>query len=206
MLAGLYAHARLNSGRVWLMFWCATYYISNMAARYLGVRHINNHFLTYIFICVQGPAILWAISHFQAKPVARLTLRLVIPPFLLAWLILTVLVEDTSNFSPIAEPIYSMLALGAALYTLVTRSAQESEPLMKQDWFWICAGLSLHFAALTVMTPFAAAYVKNNPDMVIQALEVRAGINVLAFSIMTLGMLCPRQARPGLSFSPRSSV
>ena len=39
---------------------------------------------------------------------------------------------------------FPIVALGAALYTLLTRSAQETEPLLRQDWFWICAGLVLH--------------------------------------------------------------
>lgn len=206
VLAGAYARGRLDSARVWIMLWSSISFMTNIAAGYLAMHRINNHFLSYAEICVQGPVILWALSLWQTKPVARLTFRLIIPPFLIAWVLLTLLVEDTTNFSSIAEPVYSMLALGAALYTVLSRGTQESEPLLQQDWFWICTGLAVHFVGWIVITPLGAAYVRTDPAMFIRASMVQFGINAGSFIVIAIGMLCPRQVQSGPSFSPRSSA
>lgn len=206
VLTGLYARTRLDPARMWIMFWSATYFVMNLAGGYLAMHRINNHFLSYAEISLQGPVALWALSLWQTKPVARLTLRLIIPPFLIAWVLLTLFVEDTTNFSPIAEPVYCMLALGAALYTLLSRSAQESEPLLQQAWFWICTGMAVHFVGLIVITPLGAAYMRSDPAMLIRAEVVHFGINAASFVIIAIGMLCPRQVQSGPSFSPRSSA
>ena len=198
---------RTTGGRRWVVIWCGLYVVQNAIAIPLALARHNNHWTTYAFVPLQGAAILWALSLWQTRQMARLTIRATIPGFLAAWLLLVLLVEDTSNFSSIAEPVYSLLSLSAALYTLVSRSADATESLLGEDWFWICAGLSLHFGALVFLTPLGAALVRTNPDMILRALYVRAMVNVLAFVLITYGLLCPRPLqRSGRSFSPASSV
>lgn len=206
LAGGLAARKHADSARVWIMFWGAFYFIGDMSARYLGIHHQNNHFLSYFGTPIQGAAILWALSLWQRQPVARLTMRLAIPVFWIAWVLLVVLVEDVDSFSTVAEPVYSLLGVGAATFTLLTRSNHESEPLLRQDWFWICSGLTIHFGVLAALTPLAAAYVYKDPGLVIQAYVIRAWINIFSFILITIGMACPRPTQPGLFFSPRSSV
>lgn len=199
LAAGLLAHRRLTSPRVWIMFWCAIYLIQAWAARYLGARHLNNHFLTYVVLPVQGAIIFWALSHWQKHPVARLTLRLLIPPFVIAFVLITLSLEELLSFSSVAEPLYSILALGAAVTTLLTRSYDTDESLMRQDWFWICIGLILHFGALAVLTPLARNYLQTDMQLVMRAYQVRAYINTLAFVIIAFGIYSPSGIRPGHS-------
>ena len=200
LVAGVAAHRRLTSARVWIMFWCAVYLIMNLAGRYLGARGLNNHFLSYVALPVQCLGVMWALSLWQVRPTARLTLRLAVPAFLLAFIALTLLLEDPRNFSTIAEPVYSIVALGAAIATLLTRSPDETGPLLHQDWFWICCGLILHFGALAVLTPFAAHYLVTDPQLMNSAYVIRGYINTAAFVIIAIGISCPSPVRPGPFF------
>lgn len=199
LAAGLLAWRRLDSARVWIMFWCAFYLVVNVGARYVGSRGLNNHFMTYLALPIQGTIVLWALSLWQTRPMARLTLRLLIPAFVIAVVVITLTRENTLNFSRIAEPVYSILALGAAITTLLMRSNEEEAPLLRQDWLWICLGLILHFGALAVLTPLAHAYIDTNRDLVMKAYIVRAWINTTAFAMIAVGVFSPRSVRPGLS-------
>jgi hypothetical protein len=188
------------------VIWCGLYVLQNAISVPLALAHHNNHWTSYVFVPLQGAAILWALSLWQTRQMARLTIRAAIPGFLAAWLLL-LFVEDIHNFSAIAEPVYSLLSLSAALYTLVVRSADAIDSLLREDWFWICAGLSLHFGALIFLTPLGAALVRTNPEIIVRAYYVRALLNVLAYVLITYGFLCPRPLpRSGRSFSPASSV
>ena len=206
-LAGAAARRTFLRGpRAWIFAWCGLLVTANAIGVTLAVQHINNHWVVYVFVPLQGAVILWALSLWQTRQMARLTIRTAIPPFIVAWAVL-LLWEDMSNFSAVAEPVYSLLALGAALYTLLTRSSEATEPLVQQDWFWICAGLALHFGALATLTPLSAALVKTHPEVVTRAYDLRAVVNVLAFVAITIGILCPLPPpHSGASSSPASSV
>jgi hypothetical protein len=198
--------ARLSGGARWVAIWCGTYAAENAIALPMALAHHNNHILNYIFVPIQGAAILWALSLWQTQQMARLTMRAAIPGFLVAWTLL-LFVENLHGFSAIAEPVYSILALGAALYTLVVRSSDATSSLLRQDWFWVCAGLALHFGALVFLTPLGAALVNTNPEIVVRAYYVRSFVNILAFTLMTIGLLCPRPLpHSGPFFSPASSA
>jgi hypothetical protein len=192
VLAAMTRHRRITGARLVIVEWCLLLLFMDLIGGYFGrIRHMNNHFLTYIFTPLQGITIMWALSLWQVKPVARMTIRLAIPPFLAAWVLLSLFVEETDNFSPIGEPVYSLLALGAAVFTLLSRSGGETEPLPQQDWFWICIGLILYFGLLVVLTPLGAAFSTSNPMLVYHAYIVRAWVNIAAFTMISIGMLCP---------------
>jgi hypothetical protein len=206
LLAAVVRPSRTRGARIWVATWSALYVLENAIAIPLALNGHNNHLLTYIFVPLQGAAILWAFSLWQTQQMPRLTMRAAIPGFLLAWLLL-LSIEDLSSFSAVAEPVYSLLALAAALYTLVTRGAASSLPLLRQDWFWVCGGLALHFGALALLTPLGAALVRSNPDVVVRAYTMRAWINMLAYACVTIGLLCPPpSALSGRSFSPALSA
>ncbi len=195
LVAGLPARRWSISPRGLVILWSTLYFIGDATAFTLARRHTNNHFLTYIFMPVQGAVTFWALSLWQRREVHRIAIRLAIPIFWLAWVVLVLTVENTQNFSAVAEPMYSLLGLTVTIVTLLSRSLVESEPLMRRDWFWVCLGLALHFGFEAALTPFAAAYVRTNPAMVVHALGLRAMITLLAFSMIALGVLCPDSSR-----------
>lgn len=198
-LAGVLRHRETTSPRVWIMLWCILYLLANAVAEILVRHQLYNHPVTYFEVPAQGAVILWGLSLWQLTPTSRMTMRFLIPLLLVCWIPLVVLFEDIHAPSSVAEPVYCILALGAAAYTLVTRSLDETEPLLRQDWFWICVGMSIHFAAIAVLTPIARRYMETNVLLVTRAYQVRAVVNVLGFILITVGMLCPRPARSGLS-------
>lgn len=207
LAAAAVRHKQLTRPRAFVLAWVALYVVSNIVAVSFARRGLNNHWVTTVFTPFEGAAILWALSLWQHRPVPRLTMRLAIPFFVVAWALFTLTIEDIRNFSLAAEPLYSLLALGAALFTLVTRGADTSEPLTRQDWFWICGGLALHFGGLAVVLPLSAGLVHTNPEVVVRAYTVRAVVNVFAFICIAIGFLCPKPAAPsGSSFSPASSA
>jgi phospho-N-acetylmuramoyl-pentapeptide-transferase len=121
ILAGLAKPARLRGARGFIAAWCAVLLAHNAAAFILGRQQINTHFLTFIATPIEGVLILWGLSLWQVRPMARLTLRIMILPFIVAWGILSLTMENVRSFSAVAEPVYCLLALGAALYTVVVR-------------------------------------------------------------------------------------
>jgi len=199
--------AEMTPARFWVFIWLVLWAIMNAAGYVVARLHYNNHFLSYIFTPFQGAAILWALSLYQVRPVARVAIRITIPIFVIAWALALLFIENSRNFSTIAEPVYSILALGTALYTLVTRSSDATEPVTRQDWFWICGGLALYFAALTVLLPLAAATVYSRPDITTRAYVVDTIVNILACLCLANGFLCSARSTPsGSFFSPASSV
>jgi hypothetical protein len=193
ILAGALKPARLRGARGFVTAWCGVILAHNAAAFILGRQGINTHFLTFIATPIEGALILWGLSLWQVRPIARLTMRIMILPFIVAWGILSLALENVRSFSAVAEPVYCLLALGAALYTVVVRSQDTQEPLTRQDWFWICCALSVLFGMTATLTPLAAAMVRDHPAIVVRAYIVKGYLTVLVFLAITVGMLCPIQ-------------
>ena len=192
---------QLTPAQFWVFIWLFLLAIMNIIGYVVGRLHYNNHFLTYVFTPFQDAAILWALSLYQLQPVVRAAIRIAIPVFVVAWALALPLIENVNNFSLFAEPVYSILALGAAVYTLASRSSEATEPVQQQDWFWICAGLALYFAALTVMLPLSATFVYSRPDIVIRAYNVNSVVSIVAFACIANGFLCTAKSIPSGSFS-----
>jgi len=196
VLAGLARPSRVTPPRLFIILWCVVGLAGNLVARWLGTQGINTHFLTYAITPVRGALMLWALSLWQTRPTAKLTIRIMIPAFVIAWAVLTLTVEDITNFSAVAEPVYCLLAIGACVSTLIVRAQETTEPLLRQDWFWICAGFIIVLGMTAFLTPMAAALVREHPDVVIRAYMVRGYLNVIAFLVITMGMLCPPHPTP----------
>jgi hypothetical protein len=197
-LAGCVTPSRQDPPRIWIMFWAILYFMANIAAQYLGRHQLYNHFISSIILPVQAWQILWALSLWQRSATARLTMRLCIPPLVVAIIVLTLTVEDYHTYSTVAEPVYSMVALGCAVFTILSLSAHEEESLLHRAWFWVCAGLILHFGVLAIWTPLAKALL-NDLATFRQAAIIRTWINVIALLLITIGILCPRTASSGRS-------
>ena len=202
-LAGLSSRAR-QGPRIWIVLFSLLLTLNTALEYSLGRQSINNHFLTYLWKPVQGAVLLWALSLWQTRPEARLTIRIMIPLFVTAWFALSAF-ENRNNFSTMAYPVYALLVLATLAYTLITRSGDATEPITRQDWFWVCIGLALSFGSSGAYQPLAAAFVRTRPDLIIRAQNVRAIINLFAFAGITYGLLCPTQpASSGISSSPPS--
>ena len=204
LLAAGLVRRGLKGPRGWVAAWCGVLVVGDMVQLALGLRDVNNHWVPYVTIPVAGVIILLALAKWQERQIPRLTFQVAVPLFLVTWGLLALFVENPGTFSTAADPVYSLLGLGAAVYTLVSRSADEPEPLARQDWFWICGGLALYFGTASTLGPVAAFLLNEHPVLVIRAYEAKSATDVLAFLAIAKGITCqpsPPQAS-GASSSP----
>jgi hypothetical protein len=160
------------------------------AALWMGRRDQHNLLLSTLQTPLSTALVLWALSCWQLAELQRLTLRLAIIPFLAAWGVLTFALEDTSSFSRVAEPLASLVGLGAAAFTLVARSHSTGGSLLRQDWFWVSGGMAMYFGTATALAPLSALLVGEAPQLVIRAYEVKSLLDVFAFLAIARGVTC----------------
>jgi hypothetical protein len=98
-------------------------------------------------------------------------------------------------FDQVLAPFHALVLLAASLYTLLARALRSTGTIAGEHWFWIALGLSLYFAASVAIGPFAVALLASNVDWVRQAYIARAWISVLAFVLITTGIVCPHFRR-----------
>jgi hypothetical protein len=98
-------------------------------------------------------------------------------------------------FEQVVSPIHALVLLAASLHTLVHRAVGAEGAIAREHWFWMGLGLSLYFAASVAIGPFAQALLASNIAWVRQAYIARAWTSVLAFVLITTGVLCPHFRR-----------
>ncbi len=181
----------IRGARSWVLGWCLFLLAGDLAGR-LPARHgASNLWLAYIIVPIGGVLALWALSFWQQREVAQLTFRIATVPFVLVWIVLTVGFESTSRFSLAAGPTAKLLSLGAAVYTLLTRSLRGRADLLRTDWFWVSAGMALYFGAASSLGPLSALLVDSDVPLLVRVYEVKAVIDILAFLLIARGVTCP---------------
>lgn len=160
-------------------------------ARYVGHATGNNHWVNILSGGVMGTLLLVAVGEWQVSYLERLTVRISIIPFLLAYAALVLWVDDITGFSEYAYPFYMLVILGAAAWTLLRRAFQQTAtPILRTDWFWVLGGLVLNGATTAISTPIAAVLMsQRRVDLFYRVWELRAGFDVLSVLIVTLGVL-----------------
>jgi len=157
----------------------------------MGQRGQHNLVLANMGTPVSTALALWTLSFWQPAELPRLTLRLAIVPFLIVWGLLTFVLEGPSSFSSVADPVASLVGLGAAAFTLVARSRSTEGPLHLRDWFWVIGGMVLFFGTATMLQPLSALLIGDAPQLVVRAYEVKSVLDVVAFLAIARGVTCP---------------
>jgi len=179
--------------RAWVLAWCAVLVAVDAASLWLASQDVRNLWLFNSLTPASVAVVLWALSLWQTGDLTRLTMRIAILPFLLLWTVLTLAFEDTSAFSRAADPMASIVGLGAAAFTLLARSRSASGALLRHDWFWVSAGMALYFGTSSALSPLSALLVREAPQLVIRAYEVKSLLDVLAFLLIARGVTCPAE-------------
>jgi hypothetical protein len=183
-----------RGARAWVAAWVAYLLAIDLLAASFAIRRVPNLWINYVLMPVSVGLALWALSLWQANEVWRLTFRIAIVPLLLAWGILTLALEDTSTFSRAAEPMVKLVTLGAAAFTLLSGSLAQRGDLLRQDWFWISAGMVLYFGSGATLGPVSALLKVSPPQLLTFVYVVWTSISSLSFLLIAKGMACP-QAR-----------
>lgn len=153
-------------------------------ASYWGARVGNNLWLEYFESPLNALLVLWSFVYWQQSDVVRLSLRIAAVLYALACLILLLTVERPTQFGTYSYPIQSLLILGAATYTLVTKARATSEPLIRHDWFWICIGWCIGHVFTLVLYPIINNFLLAGE---MKELLLASNIRIGAFG---LGLLC----------------
>ena len=193
LVAAALARRPVWGARAWVLAWCGLLVGGDGVYLWLAWRDAHNLWLAYFLTPIGVALVLWTLSLWQTGDLSRLTMRLAIVPFLIVWSVLTLVVDDTSTFSRAASPMASLVGLAAAAFTLLARSRSASGSLLRQDWFWVSAGIALYFGTSSALGPLGALLVGEAPQLVIRAYEVKALLDVLAFLLIARGVTCPTE-------------
>jgi hypothetical protein len=151
-------------------------------------------------------ALLWALAQWHPARAARLALKIAIPLVLVVSVVLTVMLEDASDFSLAVVPFHSIVMLLATVWTFVALSLRAESSIAREDWFWIIGGVMLYAATAAAMQPLAWYLIRERVDLLHAAFNVRAAVVILSFAAITWGMLlrgAPRYSG-GSSWPPSS--
>lgn len=188
VVVALRARRRLTGARAWVVAWAAVATAMDFVIYWTTFHHEQNLWLAYVDLAVLIAMALWAFSLWQATEMARLTMRLTLVGFTAAYLILTVAFDNTSSFSRAAQPMGSLVGLGASAYTLVALSLRSHGSLVRQDWFWVSAGFALYFGAICAVSPLSLLLFRVEPRLVELAFDVRNGLILLAMVAVARGI------------------
>ena len=178
----------------------------NILAGLIGSRGRNNLWLGYAGYPVLSMAMLWALAQWHPAKSARLALKLAIPLVLLVSVVLTLTLDDPTDFSLAVAPFHAIVMLLATVWTFVSLSLAAESSIVHEDWFWIIGGVMLYAATATAMQPLAWYLIRERVDLLHAALNVRAAVLLLSFAAITWGMLlrgAPRYSG-GSSWPPSS--
>lgn len=185
------ARRPLRGPRVWVVAWSLLLLGVDLLALWLAEHRDRNLWLVYVVTPASGVLALWALSCWQTRELARLTLRFAIVPFLLVWAVLFLTLESPAHFSRLAQPMANFVCLCAAAFTLLVRSHAASRSLVRQDWFWVSAGMALYFGITVTIAPLSALLIGEDVRHLVLAFQTRAVLEIVAFVLIAVGMACP---------------
>lgn len=181
-----------SSARRWMAIWSLVYFLSDLIQPF--VARIAGSNLVFITIAqpLQDALLLWALSHWQKRPVMRLSFRIAIPFHVTATLGLAVLVGEVDSFKTFISTFRSLVILAAAAWTVVSGFAVEKERIWMRDWLWASLGVALYYGVYVVVEPASRALIAAGElDRVMTLFTYKAVFDVLAFLLIWRGMQCP---------------
>jgi hypothetical protein len=203
-LAGLKFGRALPPARRWIVVWSLILVSTSTLMLILSLQHRNNHWVSFVSNPFRVAAILMALSCWHSDAIPRLVLRLAIIPFVIIWCLLVFKVESFDQFSLVTGPFRSLLLLAASLGTLLILVRHEEGNLFRNDWFWICGGLSLSYGTDVALEPLSRLLVGTQVGMLTSAWQLKMLIDIVVSLIIARGMLCP--ILPRSSGGPSSPV
>ena len=138
-----------------VLLYSAVSLVEGMVLWYLTAQNQRNLWLVHAFTPFEATVLLLAMSRWQVRELARLTVVLCIPAFLLLWGILTLRAESLAEFPQYAKSAEAILLVAVAAYTLVSRSRSLVAPILSQPWFWVTSGVLIYFSFLAILNPVA---------------------------------------------------
>ena len=195
--------ARGVRARVWTALAMLASVGGDTAQLLIGRQGINNLWVGYISTAVTGILVVGALANWQVTARARRLMYFALALYVAVFLMTSAL-DDPQHFSLLAIPAHSIMVLLLSLWTLITNALEPREQaLTRHDWFWACLGFALLYGASSAVQPLLRMLLAEGKlaDMM-SVLYFKAGLQIAAMLLITVGMLCPVQAPSGPSSSP----
>lgn len=181
----------LPANRKWVVIWCLLLFIADVTAWLVGrITHVNLG-VRIITMPVMDATLLWTLSLWQVSYFGRLLMRIAIALVIPTWLGFALFFDGPRQFGTVSAPLRDLVLLLAALYTLLTRAYYSTERPLRADWLWITIALCIYFALAAALEPLAAALYATKPDLVGDAFLGKAVVDIVVFSLIAAGLLCP---------------
>lgn len=196
---------RLNLPLRLIVIYSAAALAEGLVMWYLGSQNRSNLWLIHIFAPFEATILLYALSRWQTRELARLMVVCCVPAFLLLWGSLTITSESLAQFPQYVKTVESILLVAVSAFTLVSKSRSLVQPLVQQDWFWVSVGLIIYFSMLAVLNPVANLLLQRESMLLLMAVfEVNAALMILHNILFAWAIRCQqKQVNSGGSLSQR---
>lgn len=195
-LAALRSWSALPPTRRWIAVWGAVLVIWAGIQTPLAARGVNNLWVPYLTSPFEVGALLIALSGWHPEAGRRRLFFWAAGIFALVEAILLVSFERLDQFSLFVGPFKALLLLVAGVLTLLACLRRHEGDLLREEWFWICLGVSLKYGSSAALDPLSWMLLGTYPAAVIVAFQAVAWINTFASLVIARGLLCPILPRP----------
>ena len=182
---------RTTEARRWIAIWCLFFFVSDLAQLAISKTSGNNLWYFTYAEPVEDAMLLWALSNWQVKPLARIAARAAAPLVFLAYLILVFAMGEQDTFKTISHPFRALVLLLWTAFTLISNVASEPENVWSRDWLWTSLGVLLYFGLFAAIDPIVSAMDPTDLRAMIRVYNARAYGDVIAFVLIWRGMRCP---------------
>ena len=183
--------SRAPEARRWIAYWCLFFFVSDLLQLAISRSSGNNLWYFTFAEPVEDVLLLWAFSHWQVKPLARIAVRASIPLVVVAYMLLIFATGEQSTYKTISHPFRALVFLLWTAYTLLSNLAHRPEGVWGRDWLWTSLGILLYFGLFAAIDPIVAAIDPADVRAMLLVYNARAIGDVIAFVLIWRGMRCP---------------
>ena len=189
--------------RRWIAIAFAVWLAQDLVLWWTSRHGLNNHWLIHFGNPITTVLFLGAYAEWTEDPVWRRALRMAGVAYVLVWAGIFLSVEDRHTFSQYTDPLKSLLLIFVCTWALIRTVATEPPPVWRKAIYWVSIGLLVDFGTGLLLEPVSGRLARVQPSLVITAYVVKAGINVVAYLLVTVGMLCKPTPSSTGAFSSR---
>src|SRR5512141_1698122 len=194
-----------DAGRRWIAVAFALWFLEDCALRWIAKNGANNHWLIHMGNPVSTVLFLLAYAAWMREPVRRRALHLAAAAYCVVWAALFLTIEDSHTFSQYTGPLQALVLILVCAYVLMRAVANDPPPIWRTGVFWISVGLVLYFGTGLLLSPVSGMLITTEPSLVLTAYVAKAGLNIIAYLLVTTGMLCPPRPSSIGAFSLRQA-
>lgn len=204
-MAAAIARPTRDTGRRWIAIAFGVWFVQDCALRWLAHSGRNNHWLIHVGNPVSTVLFLLAYAAWMREPVRRRALHLAAAAYCVVWAALFLTIEDSHTFSQYTGPLQALVLILVCAYVLMRAVANDPPPIWRTGVFWISVGLVLYFGTGLLLSPVSGMLITTEPSLVLTAYVAKAGLNIIAYLLVTTGMLCPPRPSSIGAFSLRQA-